>query len=456
MEKPMKTLLCIVLCSLLQTSVNAQQYPLSKHDSAVVIKNQANYEQSLDEKGNFKDASYFLNQIAYVYWEHNHYEEAIKYYHKSLELNRQIENENGIAMLNNNLGMLYSDIEDFSQSRDYFMKTLAARRSKNEKLGMISALINLSVVLNNLKEYDQSVTFLLEALNLAREKNDVDQMKSCYGMLSETYEKAGNAKQSIYYFDLYKTFTQMAQDDKMDKIMEDYSEERLLKQKLEEENRRGQEELAAKQSRIREIEGKRRSLDVKLSQYDSVNAALYENLTQKELQIEVIQKEFTIKELESERAIQEQNLENEKQRRIRDIVILCLMTMIITTIFIARGYRKARKVAGYLKESRRQITDLNENLQVKVDERTKTLRLANEKLKEYIFSNSHVIRRPVANIIGILNLIETRKGNFQESDLELFALLKTSIDELDEVIKASNESLTLNESVTNQIETSEQ
>ncbi|MCP4456561.1 MAG: tetratricopeptide repeat protein [Cytophagales bacterium] len=149
----------------------------------MVVKYLNKYENQLNVEKNIKEASRHLNETAFLYWEHNQYHMAIKYYEMSLELNRQIGNENGLAMLHNNLGMLNSDVENYKKSHEYFNKTLAARRAMKESAGIISALINMTIVLNHLNRFDESAAGLEEALVLAREMNDPQQMKSCYGTI---------------------------------------------------------------------------------------------------------------------------------------------------------------------------------------------------------------------------------------------------------------------------------
>ncbi|MCV9385451.1 tetratricopeptide repeat protein [Reichenbachiella ulvae] len=430
---------------------SAQEHPLSKHDSALVVKYEAEYKTYLEEHANIKEATRYLNEIAFIYWEHNQYKKAIEYYKISADLNEKIENENGIAMINNNLGMLHADIMDYEKSYDYFMLTLAARRSKNEKIGMISAMINLSVVLNNLERYEESIQFLQESLNLARGMKDVDQMKSCYGMLSETYEKAGDVKQSIYYFNLYKTFTQMAQKEKIDQIMEDYSEEKLLKAQLEEENKKHKEALLERKKELESVQRTKQKYELELSSYDSITRSLYDDLNQKELRLEVLTKESQISQLKAQQEIQEERIERENEKRKLQIAITVSLAMLIVLFFILRSKRKTKKWAvdlekknEVIEEQREELRELNSNLQELVEQRTEALKKANDKLSEFIFSNSHIIRKPVANIKGIVNLmskIEVNKKNKQ-----LLDMLGKSNSELDDALSSFNESLTLNES----------
>ncbi len=57
----------------------------------------------------------------------------------------------------------------------------------------------------------------------------------------------------------------------------------------------------------------------------------------------------------------------------------------------------------------------------------------NDRLRKIAWMQSHEIRKPVANIIGLLNLCDMAKMDMQQN--ELLAYLKTSALELDQIIK---------------------
>jgi len=59
-------------------------------------------------------------------------------------------------------------------------------------------------------------------------------------------------------------------------------------------------------------------------------------------------------------------------------------------------------------------------------------------LNEVSYKNSHLVRSPVASIIGLLDLIE-EKGLSSEHNREIFKFLKEAIAKLDEVIREINE-----------------
>jgi tetratricopeptide (TPR) repeat protein len=299
-----------------------QTQPLSRQDSALVDKFLQEYEDQLN-RGNLKEASRFLNETAFIYWEHNKYRQAIRYYEQSAGINEKIQNENGLAMIHNNLGMLYADIGDYERSYEYFQKTLAARRSENKKLGMISALVNMSVVLNNLQRYDESAQGLEEALTLAREMNDPIQMKSCYGMLSETYEKAGNIEKSIHYFNLYRTFHELVQREEVSALKTALWEEKLAGEMAEERASKTEEELEIKKVELREVQKEVERYNALIKQFDSVSHVYYESLSRKKLEYEVLQKANELNELKVQEKAKD--IQIERNRRNLGFIVTGLM-----------------------------------------------------------------------------------------------------------------------------------
>jgi tetratricopeptide (TPR) repeat protein len=330
----------------------AQIQPLSNHDSAIVFKNYQSYEEQI-QVNNKKEASRFINEIAFIYWNHNNTTQAIFYYELSWELNKDLSNENGMAMLNSNLGMLYTDLGEYQKSYDFFNKTLAVRRSHKEVNAIIQALINISVVLNNLKRYDESIVGLEEALSFARKENDMHEMRSVYGMLSETYEKKGDAEQSIYYFNLYRTFNDLIQQGEFTKLSTEVEEEKFLRDVAEKKNRISEDDLKLKRRELQQVESE-------LDEFDSLNRSLFENLNNRELQVELLKQQASIDSLK----VQEERVTNmatiEKQKTVRNFIIVIVVFLSLILILIVRNFIRTRKKNEILTTQKLQIEEQHE------------------------------------------------------------------------------------------------
>lgn len=331
--------------------INAQteKFHLSRQDSAKIN----SYEKKAIEykTNNFiKQESDCYNEIAMIWWEHNFFSKAIEYYNKSLEINNKLANENAIAMINSNLALIYADNKDYNKSLEYFQKTLNIRTIKKEKVGIIASRINMSVVLNNLKRYDESIEHLTKALDIARSMNDPVQMRSCYGMLSETYEKAGNNKKSMFYFDLYRQFNELVENKKVKKANNIAKEERLKK------------ELAEKENEIKELEILKKNYEIKvkerkLNKSENEKMSLLDTLNHKELKIKFIENESKLKEIKNKQKLLKNKL------LLRNILFVSFGILLLLLVFIFFYFQK-RKTNKILNKKNSEILQKNEEIEV--------------------------------------------------------------------------------------------
>ncbi len=396
----------LVVCLLSILSANAQIQPLSRSDSGTIQSYSQKYEEEL-KINRVKEASRYLNEIAFLYWNHNYYREAADYYEQSLELNSTIDNENGIAMIHNNLGMLYADLGEYEKSLESFSKTLAARRANDEKYGIISALINRSVVNNNLKDFDQSITDLLEALDIARGMNDMSQMKSVYGMLSESYEKKGDVDKSLQYFELYKSFHEQLQRDKVEDIQQELEKESI------------ERKLALAESQSKELELLKNQLELRqrdqtILEKDSINQSLYEDLSRAEIAIKLQENEARLKAQEAQ--IAKERTESLENRQFFTIVIasILIISAIVIAVVLFILFRRTRENNIILAEKNAAI----EAQRLELEE--------SNQLKNKLFSIvAHDLKSPITSLQGFMYIID----DFEQSPelKEAFTHLKLQL-----------------------------
>lgn len=326
----------------------AQLQPLSRNDQAQVDIDGGNFEKAFNEQ-NWKEASRYLNDIANIYWEHNDYQKAIDYFERSLELNQKVDNENGEAMIHSNLGMLYSDLRKYDVALDYFNKTLAARRSFNNKEGIVSAIKNIVTVQNNLGMYDKSIILLEEALGLAKELNDTDQWSSCFAYMSETYAKAGDVLNSKKYYDMYLSWSEIKMNKNVEKLKQQAEAEQILKQAAE-------IRAAIKEKELAVLRGQLTEASDELNQFSAEKVQLSEALDKTQLQIKYLEIDA-----EYERLINEKKIERERQ--LRNIMLLSALSLVVVSFFIYRNYRQEKRSKKVLADKNDQINKQNVELE---------------------------------------------------------------------------------------------
>ena len=76
------------------------------------------------------------------------------------------------------------------------------------------------------------------------------------------------------------------------------------------------------------------------------------------------------------------------------------------------------------------VKDITENLKYihKIEEQNQTF-------KEIAWIQSHIVRAPLARLMGVINLLESTEVAFDDETLELIQFIKKSSEELDEIIR---------------------
>ncbi len=310
----------------------AQTYPkqaLSNQDSMQIKKYTENYEIYL-AKSDLRNASDFLNQIATIYWNKNYFEKSTEYFLLSLKLNEKLGNENGMAGINSNLGIIYSDLGQYQKSVDHLEKAVIIRRTeKNTVVGrenLFNSLLNLASSLRQLQKYDEAIKYLEEALGYAKEINNIEKMAVFYLQLAEVHESAGHEALSKSYAEKYVTFYKQMQDEKVNKSQIAMENEMLRSSQIELEKKLKEMELAEKTV---ELEKK----DLQVNAYHSKADSLSSNLSKAQLATKYLEEQAHREEAEKQR------------NRIVFASILSILSIIVFIIYYAFHQKKKANVA---------------------------------------------------------------------------------------------------------------
>ena len=106
---------------------------------------------------------------------------------------------------------------------------------------------------------------------------------------------------------------------------------------------------------------------------------------------------------------------------------------------LGRAYSRLRSKNREVVELISQLKEMNGSLEKVVRERTKDIEERNQKLKKYAFMNSHMVRAPLANILGAIQHLEDKTDQIAAE--ELLNIVKVSATSLDDVIKEIGRSL---------------
>lgn len=405
-----------------------QTVEYTKDGRKMVVEDYLQASETKKNEGDYKEASRFMNGAAIWHWERKEYEKAISYFEQSIKLNETIDNEQAIIGIKNNLGMIYADLRQYDKAYTNFALVLEVRKKTKEPVSIIASLINISVITNNLKQYDKSIIYLNEALLLALQMGDTEQMRSCYGMLAETYEKQGDAKNMLKYFELYKTFHEQTQRDKISKVQVTAEEAKLRAKLLEMENRMKDGTILQKDTLIAEKQRELQGLSV-------AQQKLIQTMSKREMLLKIAQHEIEIQDLQINEQKVTNELEDVRQTKIRDGLIIGLLFLVLIAIILWYKNNEKQKINRILESQKTKLISLTEELSAQAEElsaQTEEIQLKNNKLietnsvKDKVLSIiAHDVRSPLTVIGSFLELWET--GDFDAKEtVELVSQIKTS------------------------------
>ena len=127
--------------------------------------------------------------------------------------------------------------------------------------------------------------------------------------------------------------------------------------------------------------------------------------------------------------------ENElsKQRIILVILIIGIMVSVSLGFIAFSNIKKKNKAYEKLHQANQTIRKHNANLEKMVTKRTDTIFLKNKKLKELAYFNSHRVRKHLANILGLISLLNDERENE-----EYLKILDSEAQYLDQTINQIN------------------
>lgn len=204
------------------------------------------------------------------------------------------------------------------------------------------------------------------------------------------------------------------------------------------------------------IRGSKDSLIYYFDKYLKIKDSIFNSESRAEINKLSVQYDLAQKEKERLRLDLNQSLLANKIKNRTQFLILLTVALIISIVLIIylRSKSIQLKTAHFkLKQQKEEIEqkqqkisskslelakvnkelhNLNNNLEQRVMERTQKLNERNRQIAEFTYYNSHKLRAPVANVLGLINVMELTKDG--KTDPIVLNHLKTSAMELDKVI----------------------
>lgn len=353
---------------------------------------------------------------------------------------KEIPISNTAALINLSLATIYSSLNQVETSINYYNKTIDVYNAMKDYSGVALAMYNLAILYGNNNDYTQALHYALKSIDICKKESNEfaisDMLVSCYSLVSQLYERQEDWENSLKYLELSDqlevdntalgtTIEKMCQYIRFYTKLNNYEKAAhyvklsdslktiVLTPPQENDFLNARLEFYDHFSFYKEATAIARKLinNIRLETSDEIANLVAEFEAQKNIdQVTQEKQKLSLENTEKNLTIANQ------YKTIYSIISLILFISSIT-IFIYYRYKAKTKLAKLLN--------------FKVDERTRELKIANEKLmaeiddhkattNQLLFAQrltgvgeiasgiAHEIRNPLTNIIASMQILKSR------------------------------------------------
>jgi two-component sensor histidine kinase len=154
-------------------------------------------DQELDNKEGIATS---LNNIGVIYDIRSDIPKALEYYLKSLKIKEELGNKRGISNTSINIGQLYEQQGDFIKAFDFYDKSLKINTELNDKRGIAQSLNNLGSIYCLQQNFSKGTAYYQRSLELKKELGDDIGVATALNNLGHIYDQQNNLSIALEYY----------------------------------------------------------------------------------------------------------------------------------------------------------------------------------------------------------------------------------------------------------------
>jgi len=162
--------------------------------------------KGIAENNNFqKPLLSIYNNYGYLKELNKEDDSALFFYKRGLIIKEKIQDSVGIPYSLNNIALIYLKQKKFSETNVLLNRAFNIRLKLKDQIGIAENYFYFGDLNFNQQRYSEAIDFYQKSLNIAQKNSYLDLVKSCFKAISESYERLGNSKESLFN---YKKFSQ--------------------------------------------------------------------------------------------------------------------------------------------------------------------------------------------------------------------------------------------------------
>ncbi|MBP7808538.1 MAG: tetratricopeptide repeat protein [Bacteroidia bacterium] len=158
------------------------------------FKNKLTAKELLAFKRHYAEA---YNNFGFLASMHGENKEALDYFLKSLKLNEELKNSEGLANVLINLGGIYKISGDIKAAMDCFERALKYHEQNNDKTGMAHALTYIGLTYKHQGNIPKALEYYTKSLHLREEIKDKPAISNSLNNIGTLYRELGDVNKAI-------------------------------------------------------------------------------------------------------------------------------------------------------------------------------------------------------------------------------------------------------------------
>jgi serine phosphatase RsbU (regulator of sigma subunit)/Tfp pilus assembly protein PilF len=141
-----------------------------------------------------------LNNIGYVYMTQGDIPKALEYYHKSLKIQEEIGDKEGLTTSLNNIGNIYDNQGDIPKALAYYHKSLKIREIIGDKKGIAQSLNNIGFIYNEQGDIPKALEYHHKSLKIKEEIGHKEGIAHSLNNIGMIYNSQGDIPKALEYY----------------------------------------------------------------------------------------------------------------------------------------------------------------------------------------------------------------------------------------------------------------
>jgi adenylate cyclase len=162
------------------------------------------FQKALDlqrEMGDLESIANTLNNIGLNYKMRGNYDKAIDYYEQTMRIDEELNKGSDIAITLNNIGMIYRLWGKYDKAIEYFERSLNLKSSLKDQEGVSKSLKYIGLVYTDWGKYDQAILSLRESLKIEESLNNKAEAAIRLNNLGNVYFYKKQYDTALAYFE---------------------------------------------------------------------------------------------------------------------------------------------------------------------------------------------------------------------------------------------------------------